>query len=202
MHKLCVFPFEEYQHFALLQSFFHEVWARNYSSTLETRLNYSPTDCFETFPFPLVIDQLETIGEAYYTHRRQIMLTRQEGLTATYNRFHDPNESAADIARLRALHVEMDHAVAAAYGWADLDLGHGFHATAQGLRYTISEAARREVLARLLALNHARYAAEVAAGLHGKAKGARKDAEAQKAGTKSAKVSPDEATGQLGLFAS
>jgi hypothetical protein len=56
----------------------------------------------------------------------------------------------------------MDHAVAAAYGWTDLDLGHGFHEAKQGLRYTISEAARREVLDRLLALNHARHAEEVA----------------------------------------
>jgi hypothetical protein len=55
-----------------------------------------------------------------------------------------------------------------AYGWDDLDLGHGFHATPQGTRFTLSEAARREVLARLLRLNHERYAAEVAAGLHEK----------------------------------
>ncbi len=62
----------------------------------------------------------------------------------------------------------MDHNVAAAYGWDDLALDHGFHATKQGIRFTISEAARREVLDRLLALNHARYAEEVAAGLHAK----------------------------------
>lgn len=99
------------------------------------------------------------------------MLTRQEGLTKTYNRFHDPDESADDIAMLRRLHTEMDAAVAAAYGWPDLDLGHGFHATKQGTRYTISEAARREVLDRLLALNHERHAEEVAAGLHEKGKG-------------------------------
>ena len=54
----------------------------------------------------------------------------------------------------------MDNAVAAAYGWTDLDLGHGFHETKQGIRYTISEPARREVLARLLKLNHERYAEE------------------------------------------
>ena len=60
----------------------------------------------------------------------------------------------------------MDHAVAAAYGWSDLALDHGFHETAQGVRFTISEAARREVLGRLLELNHQRYAEEVAAGLH------------------------------------
>ena len=92
------------------------------------------------------------------------MLSRQEGLTKTYNRFHDPDESAADIQKLRDLHVEMDQAVAAAYGWSDLDLGHGFHETKQGIRYTISEPARREVLARLLKLNHERYAEEVKQG--------------------------------------
>ena len=64
----------------------------------------------------------------------------------------------------------MDNAVAAAYGWTDLDLGHGFHETKQGVRYTISETARREVLARLLKLNHERYAEEVKQGLHEKAK--------------------------------
>jgi hypothetical protein len=93
------------------------------------------------------------------------MLARQEGLTKTYNRFHNPNEHAADIVQLRALHKEMDEAVAHAYGWDDLALEHGFHETKQGLRYTISEAARREVLDRLLALNHQRHAEEVAAGL-------------------------------------
>jgi hypothetical protein len=64
----------------------------------------------------------------------------------------------------------MDNSVAAAYGWTDLELGHGFHETKQGIRYTISEAARREVLARLLKLNQERYAEEVAKGLHEKKK--------------------------------
>ena len=57
----------------------------------------------------------------------------------------------------------MDRAVADAYGWTDLDLEHDFHETRQGLRYTVSERARREILDRLLQLNHARYAEEQAA---------------------------------------
>lgn len=65
----------------------------------------------------------------------------------------------------------MDHAVAAAYGWDDLGLGHGFHETRQGLRYTISDPARDEVLDRLLALNHERHEEEVRQGLHGEGKG-------------------------------
>jgi hypothetical protein len=47
-------------------------------------------------------------------------------------------------------------------------LAHGFHETKQGVRFTLSEAARREVLDRLLQLNHERYAEEVRLGLHNK----------------------------------
>lgn len=86
----------------------------------------------------------------------------------------------------------MSDSVAAAYGWGDLALGHGFHETAHGVRFTIDEAARREVLSRLLELNHQRYAEEVAAGLHekrtGKSRGAR------------AVGSESDNTGQMGLF--
>src|SRR5262249_10917168 len=140
----------------------HTDWILKYCSTLETRLRYIPTDGFETFPFPEDTASLKDIGERYYLHRQEIMLLRQEGLTKTYNRFHDPNERAEDIAVLRDLHAEMDRAVAKAYGWGDLDLGHSFHQTKQGTRYTISEAARQEMLGRLLALNHERYAEEEA----------------------------------------
>ncbi len=159
---------------AIVMSSIHEAWARTYSSTLETRLKYITSDGFETFPFPASLHQLESIGERYHTYRRDIMIARIEGLTASYNRFHSLHEVSHDIAALRALHVEMDYAVAITYGWTDLDLDHGFHPTKQGIRYTISEAARRNVLDRLLALNHERYAAEqsaAAAAPRPKAKG-------------------------------
>ncbi len=165
-HKIIVFALNSNQSYGVLQSSFHDLWARKYCSTLETRLSYTPSDGFETFPFPAhVLDPqfLETVGEQYHEHRRQIMLTRQEGLTATYNRFHNPRETAADITRLRELHIAMDQAVASAYGWIDLDLGHSFHETPQGVRYTLSEPARREILDRLLALNHLRHEEEVRA---------------------------------------
>jgi hypothetical protein len=174
MEKIYIFLFDHDRYLALLNSTLHETWAREFSATLGgyTNLQYAPTDCFENFPFPVDLQCLEGIGERYYHHRQSIMLARQEGLTKTYNRFHDPQERSEDIVQLRALHEEMDEAVARAYGWDDLDLGHGFHVTKQGLRYTISEEARREVLGRLLLLNHERYAEEVALGLH--EKGAKK----------------------------
>jgi len=180
-HNVSIFLFDDYQHFSIIQSVIHDVWAEKYSSTLETRRGYRRTDCFETFPFPKEFVGLEQIGKTYYEHRRQIMLARQEGLTSTYNRFHNPKESAEDIVRLRELHVEMDRAVASAYGWGastslSIDLGHGFHEAAQGIRFTVSESARREVLSRLLGLNHERYeeeqkAAESVEGEKSKVKG-------------------------------
>jgi hypothetical protein len=165
-----VFAIDKYWEYTIVQSSIHDSWARKYSSTMKTDLRYSPTDCFETFPFPKIFAGLESIGKNYHEMRREIMLERQEGLTATYNRFHNPKEKAADIVHLRDLHAEMDNAVAEAYGWSDLNLEHGFHETAQGVRFTISESARREVLSRLLQLNHERYEEEVRMGLHEKGK--------------------------------
>lgn len=165
-----VFAFEDMALFALLQSTIHTAWIEKYASSMRNDVRYTPSSCFDTFSRPSPNENLRHVAMRYNLHRNEVMLSRQEGLTKTYNRFHDSSEKSEDIARLRALHVEMDQAVAAAYGWSDLDLGHGFHETKQGMRYTISESARRTVLDRLLALNHQRYAEEVKAGLHDKKK--------------------------------
>jgi hypothetical protein len=167
-----VFAFDDDYHFALLQSSVHEVWVWRNASSLESRNRYTPTDCFDTFPFPAEEYQraadgarrLEEMPEAfrwaarvgaeYHTHRRQIMLARQLGLTKTYNLFHDTTCRDADIVRLRELHVEMDRAVLACYGWDDLAPGHDFHQNERGqTRFTVSPDARREMLARLVRLN-------------------------------------------------
>ena len=64
--------------------------------------------------------------------------------------------------------VQIDTEVAAAYGWDDVPLDHGFHATRVGTRFTISPTARQEILDRLLELNDERYEEEVRQGLHEK----------------------------------
>jgi len=131
---------------------------------------YTPSDCFETFTQPDLTGAVGELGGALHAHRTALMLDRQEGLTKTYNRVHNEDEAADDIVRLRVLHVQLDHAVRDAYGWDDLELGHGFHDTRFGTRYTFEPVARQEVLDRLLELNHERYADEVRRGLHGKPK--------------------------------
>jgi len=158
-HKVIVFAFDDYFSFSVLQSLIHEIWMRRFTSTMRTDVNYSPSDCFETFPFPQNPsledrEQAEQVGAEYHEHRRQIMLSRQLGLTKTYNLFHDPSCTDSEIVRLRELHAEMDRAIARCYGWEDLDLGHGFYENERGkTRFTISLEARREVLRRLVELN-------------------------------------------------
>jgi hypothetical protein len=96
------------------------------------------------------------------------MIDRGLGLTKIYNLVHSPDERDSDVERLRELHVDLDLAVRDAYGWRDIDLDHRHWETAQGMRFTVSPAAKDELLDRLVALNHQRYAEEVAAGLHDK----------------------------------
>jgi hypothetical protein len=81
----------------------------------------------------------------------------------------------------------VDIAVARAYGWADLDLGHGFHAVPylpanDRERFTISEPARLEVLRRLGELNRQRYDEEKAATPAVKSRASKSRAKAVPAG--------------------
>jgi hypothetical protein len=139
-------------------------------------LRYTPSDCFRTFPFPANFETdpaLEAAGQSYHAFRAQLMITRQEGLTKTYNRFHARGENGPDIARLRTLHAEMDAAVLRAYGWNDL----ADRAAPEFIEQDADEGKtpktrldwraefKDEVLARLLALNAERAAAELSAGL-------------------------------------
>jgi hypothetical protein len=89
------------------------------------------------------------------------MLRRELGLTKLYNLVNDPDVSDTvdrDVARLREIHVELDRAVLAAYDWADIDPGHGFHEYRRMTRFTLSREARVEVFDRLLKENHRRAA--------------------------------------------
>jgi hypothetical protein len=78
------------------------------------------------------------------------------------------NEAVEGIFELRSLHKEMDETVFKAYGWTDIDLAHDFYEMDylpenDRIRYTISPAARREILKRLLQLNYEIHDKEIAA---------------------------------------
>lgn len=172
--SIIIFPDDQPAFRGVLQSRSHELWAAFFASSLEDRLRYGPSDCFETFPLPpLDAPGLHDLAEAYHAHRATLMVARNEGMTKTYNRFHDPAERAADILTLRALHHELDRAVLRAYGWDDLaDRAAPVHLTEddepdhryQG-RLFWPGPFRDEVLARLLDLNRARAEQERRLGL-------------------------------------
>ena len=167
-----VFAYDDDFHFGVLTCGFHFRWAVRHGSTLETRLRYTPSDVFETFPQPPYSLAVQEAGKALNEHRSSLMADRQLGLTDVYNLVHDPEVgSDEEVKKLRDLHVRLDLAVRDAYGWSDLGLGHGFHdVRGQGVRFTFSPEAGDEALDRLLELNKERYDAEVAAGLHKPAK--------------------------------
>ena len=172
--SLIVFPFTCHAAFCALQSRPHEVWTRFFASSMKDDLRYTPSDCFETFPFPAdwaTRPDMESPGNAYYDYRAALMVKNNEGLTKTYNRFHDPNEDSPAIAKLRDLHAAMDRAVLDAYGWQDIPTDCQFlldyeideaewGTKKKPYRYRWPNEVRDEVLARLLELNAQRAAEE------------------------------------------
>lgn len=107
----------------VVQSTVDEIWVRMMASSMKDDLRYTPSDCFETFPFPTDYERdpaLEAAGREYYEFRASLMIRNNQGLTKTYNLFHNPEEQSADFKKLRALHHTMDRAVLDAYGWKEI----------------------------------------------------------------------------------
>ncbi|TDE36417.1 DNA methyltransferase [Actinomadura sp. 6K520] len=169
-HALGVFASDDTAMLALLSSAPHYLWAVSRASSMKADLRYTPSDVFETLPLPEMTSEMRVLGDRLDRFRRGLMLARQAGLTKTYNMVHDPKCMDMDIVELRQIHEMIDEAVCRAYGWDDLipQLDHGHHGTGREMRYTVPRAVQRELVDRLLELNHERYAAEVAAGLHDK----------------------------------
>ena len=149
---LIVFARDDDYTFGVLQGRMHVVWAIAVGTQLEDRPRYTSTTCFETFPFPRPTDKqraaiaaaakrLDELRRNWLHPTETDMLgnpsvgdaeLRKRTLTGLYN---------ANPAWLQHAHAALDAAVAAAYGWdADID--------------------EQEILARLLALNLQRYAAQ------------------------------------------
>ena len=140
-HQLIVIARDDEYTFGVLQSRVHTTWARRMGTQLESRPRYTPTTCFETFPFPRPTEaQRDAIADAAGTLDRL-----RQGWINPPDRPDDL--SARELARrtltnlynqrptwLQDAHARLDAAVLAAYSWpADL--------------------ADEDVLARLLALN-------------------------------------------------
>ena len=114
-----VFAFDDDYSMGILLSRAHDAWAWARSSTLETRLRYTPSSAFETFPFPYPVSaqaraRVAAASSALYARRSELCLEHGIGLTKLYNLMDD-----GGFTDLRALHLELDRAVAATYGWPE-----------------------------------------------------------------------------------
>jgi hypothetical protein len=128
---LVVFARDDDWFFGVLHSRFHQIWALCLGTELrekESGFRYTPTTCFETFPFPWppatplgkLTREQEDQRTAIARTARALEAARAEWLgdrtdkkrtlTALYN---------ARPGWLAAAHAALDEAVAAAYGWPD-----------------------------------------------------------------------------------
>lgn len=132
-------------------------------------------------------EKLDSLGQKLDEQRKKIMLRLKIGLTKLYNLYHLENLSAKEVISaakcseedavwvineiqiMRSIQVECDMAVAAAYGWTDIILSHGFYDLEflpenDRRRYTVCPEARKEIMSRLLKLNNTRHQQELEAG--------------------------------------
>ena len=76
------------------------------------------------------------------------------------------NTCILKILELRQLQIELDRKVLDVYDWSDVPLNHNFHqleylSESDNIRFTIHSDSRKEILKRLLMLNHQCYKEEV-----------------------------------------
>jgi hypothetical protein len=163
--RLVCFVTDRADFFITLQSGIHDAWAWKYSSTLKSDLQYSPSDCFLTFPFPAFSAEIEALGTTYLEARKQCCSKRHIGMTDFYNLLGNRNETSTDIAEFRSLIVRSDSAILKQYGWDDITLTYDFEPSSRGFKYRLGQKSIDEIVARLLELNHIRV--EIAADTNG-----------------------------------
>ncbi|WP_414619120.1 DNA methyltransferase [Calothrix sp. CCY 0018] len=106
---------------SILTSKIHRLWIKAQSSTLKGDTRYTPTTCFETFPFPQtpdtkLIEKIREKAKELHQYRSEQMEAKQWGMTALYNAFFNEPSS-----KLHKLHAELDRLVMRAYNFKDSD---------------------------------------------------------------------------------
>ena len=119
--KSVVIASEDFYLLGILSSIVHRQWVNVQKSTLEDRTAYTPTTCFETFPFPqtpipAIVQQIRDKALELHQYRSDQMEQKQWGITKLYNAyFHEP------ASQLYQLHKQLDALVLQAYGFSPND---------------------------------------------------------------------------------
>lgn len=95
--------------FGMLTSKMHNVWVRAVGGALETRIRYSATLCYNTFPFPKINKEQK---ERLSALAENILLTREKHTEITLGEMYNPESMPLD---LKLAHQAMDIAVEQCY---------------------------------------------------------------------------------------
>lgn len=150
--KVIVFATDSLTHYGVLSSAVHFAWFEETRTPRGAGSNYTVSSVLRTFPFAEE-DPGVRKAAAEFDQVRNAALSTFVSVTKLYNAFDDRSNRDPMVAMLREAQLRLDHEVCRAYGWADLDLQHGFHAFAAADHYTVSPAVRTTMRQRLLHLN-------------------------------------------------
>lgn len=171
--ELAVIPAEDIGLYGVLTSGVHYRWVLRWTSTLDTRTRYNPSDVFLTFPFPRQVGlDVTAAAEALDSVRRNLMTDRQIGITDLYNGFHSEDESDELIMELRSRTADLDREVLEAFGWSDLanSVSHQFEDVRYlGRLFTMDRITVAEMIERLVEENTRRHQLESGDPKHGAA---------------------------------
>lgn len=115
--KSVVVASDDFYVLGILSSGIHRAWMNAQKSTLKADIAYTPTACFETFPFPQnpdskLIEKIRATALELHDYRTEQMEKKQWGITTLYNKFFDEPSS-----QLHKLHAKLDQLVLQAYGF-------------------------------------------------------------------------------------
>ncbi len=153
----------------LVSSIFNE-WAWQEGSKMgSSTLRFNTSDILDTFPF-IKGNLSDSLFYKYLNTCRIIQNKYSLGLTNLFNSHHNP-KSHIDTFELKELIIQIDEQIKKNYDWSDIKLKHDFYEMGylpenDRIRFTIHPDARREILKRLLELNHTIFEEEARKGLH------------------------------------
>lgn len=96
--------------FGIISSAIHLLWTKTFCGRLETRYNYSATLCYNTFPFPSILEEKK---QEIKMAAEDVIVTREYYLVdKTLADIYDPDKMPQD---LREAHAKLDDIVESCY---------------------------------------------------------------------------------------
>ena len=153
-HQVLIFPITFVDQHPIFLSIFFRLWTEEFRGSKHGKdlssisLQMPP---MRSFPCPSekMPDNVLCAAEAFDDFLRQ-----QGGVTPAMNAFNDEANISSDVLEARKLMQTINMAVARAYGWGDLDLSTSFEDRGLGKRLYLKKDIEREILRRLVKLNH------------------------------------------------